>query len=185
MCDRTPPQLPRSRERLVCADRHGLIPWHALQPSVPVQRGEMESSPGSKGRARHGLPDDPALALLGIVPQASRAVCEIPARNIGILRKSCRWDGKTHSQRAALSRQRSTIRRRAQGQGQTPHAVDLHCRDGWGRLAAGGPFPAAPLVTDGCPGRVDRTATRRPSRTPGVVAVGFGGQGRRASERVR
>jgi hypothetical protein len=96
------------------------------------------------------------------VAQASRAVCEIPARNIGILRKSCRWDGKTHSQRAALSRQRSTIRRRAQGQGQTPHAVGLHYRDGWGRLADGGLLPAAPLAIDGCPGRVNRTVMRQP-----------------------
>jgi hypothetical protein len=50
MCDRTPPQPPRSRERLVCADRHGLIPWHALQPSVPVQRGEMGVVSGIRGQ---------------------------------------------------------------------------------------------------------------------------------------
>ena len=70
---------------------------------------------------------------------------------------------------------------------QTPHAMDLHCRDRWGRLAAGGSFPAKPsvLATDGCPGRVDRTAPRHPLHTPGVVAVGFKGQGRHASKRVR
>jgi hypothetical protein len=104
------------------------------------------------------------------VAQLSRTVCEIPARNIGILRKPCRWDGKTRSQGAARRRQRSTIRRRAQGHGQTPDAVDLHRRDGWGVWR-----PAAPLATYGCPDQMDRTAMRHPSRTPGVVEVGFGG----------
>jgi hypothetical protein len=66
------------------------------------------------------------------VAQLSRTVCEIPARNIGILRKPCRWDGQTHSQgpRADVSVQPSGGEPR--GQGQTPDAVDLHRRDGWG-----------------------------------------------------
>jgi hypothetical protein len=153
-------------------------------PNLPA-RFEPNSGPTRCPRlpciSQHHMPCDARAGVVHSyirnVPQVSRAVCEIPAQNVGILRQSGRWSGKTHAQRNALSRQRSTMRRRAQGQGQIPHAVDLHCRDGWGRLPAGGPFPAAPLATDGCPGRVDRTATRRPSRTPGVVAVGFGGLG--------
>jgi hypothetical protein len=44
-------------------------------------------------------------------------------------------------------------------------------------LANGGQFPEAHLATDDSLGRVNLIASRRHSRTPGVVSEGFGGHG--------
>src|SRR5439155_22752475 len=50
------------------------------------------------------------------IAQTSRAICDILATNIGIVRKSCREGEQMHHTRSALHRPRAANRRRAQAQ---------------------------------------------------------------------
>jgi len=58
------------------------------------------------------------------IAPASRAICDILATNVGIVRKACRGE-KTHHRRAALSRQLAANRRRDQAQGKTLDATSV------------------------------------------------------------